>query len=73
MKGMQSLIVLEMHEEAIMQDTIVTLCHGALWESQGLGYGNYHVPSGRHVKRLSIDLYAPGANPTPNEVWRRGE
>lgn len=73
MKGMQSVIDLEMHEEAIMQETIVALCHGALWESQGLGCGNYHVPSGTHVKRLSIYLCAPGNSPKPNEVWKRGE
>lgn len=42
-------------------------------ESRGLGCSNYHVPSGRDVKRLSIDLYAPGDSPKPNEVWRRGE
>lgn len=73
MKEMQSLIDLEMHEEAMLEETIVALCHDALWESRALGCSNYHVPSGRHVKRLSIDLYAPGLSRKPNEVWRRGE
>lgn len=73
MKELQSLIDLEMHQDASMRETIVALCHGALWESQGLGHSNYHVPSGRDVKRLSIDLYAPGDSPKPNKVWRRGE
>lgn len=40
---------------------------------QGLGCSNYHVPSGRDVKRLSIDLYSPGDSPNANEVWRREE
>lgn len=40
---------------------------------QGLGCSNYHVPSGRDGKRLSIDLYSPGDSPKANEVWRRGE
>lgn len=57
MKGMQSLIDLEiMHAETMMQETIVAPCHGALWESKGLGCSNYHVPSATHVKRLSVHL-----------------
>ena len=56
-----------------MQETIFALCLGALWESHGLGCSNYLVPAGRDVKRLSIDLHAPGDGPKPNEGWRGGE
>lgn len=38
-----------------------------------LGCSNYPVPSGRDVKRLSIDLHAPGDGPKPNEGWRGGQ
>lgn len=54
--------------EAGTQETIAALCHRAQWESWGLGCSNYHVPSGRDVKRLSVsDLHAPGdaAEPEP--------
>lgn len=64
MKWLHGLIDLEMHMEACMHETIVALCHR---ESQALGCSNYHVPSGRDAKRLSIDLCAPGGCPKPKE------
>lgn len=70
MKWPHSLIDLEMHIEGSMHETIVALCHR---ESQALGCSNYHVPSGRDAKRLSIDLYAPGGSSKLKEVCRRGE
>lgn len=70
MKWLHGLIDLEMHMEGSMYETIVALCHR---ESQALGCSNYHVPSGRDAKRLSIDLCAPGGSPKPEEVRRRGE
>lgn len=60
-------------ESDCMQETMLHCAMVHSGKSQGLGCSNYHVPSGRDVKRLSIDLHAPGDSPKPNEVQRRGE
>lgn len=56
-----------------MQETVLHCVMVLSGINQALGCSNYPVPSGRDVKRLSIDLCAPGHSPKPNEVWRKGE